>query len=70
MSRQTDAGGSNWPDTTWGTGTGVGAMSTSNPTGRGDTLDPRKRCAPPVGADVPPKKRSKRPKARSSVTPW
>lgn len=68
MAKQTGAGGSNWPDTTWGTGGGVGAMSTSNSSGRGNTLDPRKRCAPPVGADVGRKK--KKPKARSSVTPW
>jgi hypothetical protein len=69
MGRQTDTGGSNYPDTTWGTGSGIGAMS--NPTGREhNALDPRKRCAPPVGADVKPKKRNKRPKARSSVTPW
>uniref|UniRef100_A0A6M3LPZ4 Uncharacterized protein n=1 Tax=viral metagenome TaxID=1070528 RepID=A0A6M3LPZ4_9ZZZZ len=64
-----ESGGSNYPDTTWGTGEGVGAMS--NPTGRGNnTLDPRKRCAPPVGADVPRKTRVKKLKARNSITPW
>jgi hypothetical protein len=68
MGKQADVGGSNWPDITWGTGEGVGAMS--NPTGREHILDARTRNAPPVGADVKPKKRSKRPKARSSVTPW
>lgn len=68
MSKNTSQGGSNYPNTTWGTGDGIGAMT--HPTGRGNTLDPRKRNAPPVGADVKPKKRNKRPKARSSVIPW
>ncbi len=66
MSKQTGAGDSNFPNTTWGTGGGVGAMS--NPTGREHILDARKRNAPPVGADVG--RRKKKPKARSSVTPW
>jgi hypothetical protein len=68
MGKQTDTGGSNYPNTTWETGSGVGAMS--NPVGSGKTLDARTRNAPPVGTDVKPKKRNKRPKARSSVNPW
>ena len=58
-------GKSNYPSTTWGTGEGVGAQS--NSTGREHTLDPRKRCALLVGGNIKPKKR---PKARSSITPW
>lgn len=63
-----NVGGSNYPDISWGEGEGIGAIS--NPTGRDNTLDPRKRCAPPLGMDVPRKTRPKRLKARSSVTPW
>lgn len=55
-----------YPATTWGTGEGIGAHK--NPTGRGHTLDPRTRVAPPVGGDIKPRKKSK--KARSSITPW
>jgi len=68
MGKQTETGGSNYPETTWGSNTGAGELN--NPTGRGNTLDPRKRCAPPAGADVPRRRSKRPPKARSSVTPW
>lgn len=60
-------GDSSYPHISWGNGV-VGSFS--HPAGSGETLDARKRQAPPVGADVKPKKRNKRPKARSSVNPW
>ena len=59
----TGHGDPDFPETTWGTGEGVGSFST--PTGRGNKLlDPRKRCAPPVGGDI---KSKRKPKARSTV---
>lgn len=60
----TGTGDQDFPSTTWGTGEGVGALS--NPTGREHILDPRTRTAPPAGV----KPTIRKPKARSSVTPW
>ena len=50
----TGPGDSDYPVTTWGTGEGVGSFK--SPKGRGNTLDPRKRCAPPVGGTGKSKK--------------
>jgi len=58
------AGDADYPFTTWGTGEGVGAHK--NPTGRGHTLDARKRNAPPAGGKI----KVRKPKARSSISPW
>lgn len=65
MAKQTGAGDSNYPNTTWDGGT---TGSFSHPVGSGKTLDARTRNAPPVGADIGRKK--KKPKARSSVNSW
>ena len=56
-----------WSETTnWGRGTAVGSMG--GDIGRSNTLDPRKRTAPPAPSGR--KNKSKHNKARSSVTPW
>lgn len=61
-----DAGGNNvsqWSESAKWEG---GYTPISPNRGRSHILDPRKRTAPPVGGNF----KSKKQKARSSVTPW